>query len=205
MFLAGFLLILQDITLNMFGFIKNFLRKRLLKKLPARLDPVFPDIENLGAVAVVYKLEKGEDAVQLMTMVESLALDGAQFKYVAVEVGKCFKESKLREEFVQWCNDNDVVYQGKEHIKWSGATREIPQAEVFKTLHNLLVVLNDNNNFTANYLALNIETKFSVGMKDSSRVRHNLVLDSSNREVTAKEYMETLFQYLRMMSIKDGE
>ena len=189
----------------MFRFIKNFLRKRLLKRLPAGLDPVFPTNDKLGDVAVVFKMDKGEDAVQLMTMVERLMLQGAQFKYVAVETGKCFKENRLRNEFVQWCNDKNVGYIGKSDVKWSGAPVAIPQHEVFNAAFDMLVVMNDTCNFTIDYLALNVKAKFIVGNKESSFIKHNLVLETSNKNFTAMEYMENLFDYLRKMSRKDGE
>ena len=205
MILAGFLLILRHIALSMFRFVKNFLRKRLLKRLPAGIEPVFPTIDKLGDVAVVFKMDKGEDAVHLMTMVERLVLQGAQFRYFAVETGKCFKESRLRDEFVQWCKDKNVGYIGKSDVKWSGAPVEFPQHEVFNAPNDMLVVLNDTCNFTTDYLALNIKAKFIASNKESSFIKHNLVLQTSNRNFTAMEYMENLFDYLRKMSRKDGE
>ena len=104
----------------MVTFLKNIRRRKRIKALEGSHIQVFPKVEELERVALVWRVDAPEDALQLEEVVDLFHSAQLEAKIVVVEHGKAFKKKLARDEFSQLCEDKGVIFIPKAQLKWYG-------------------------------------------------------------------------------------
>ena len=79
----------------MVTFLKNIRRRKRIKALEGSHIQVFPNVEELERVALVWRVDAPEDALQLEEVVDLFHSAQLEAKIVVIEHGKAFKKSFL--------------------------------------------------------------------------------------------------------------
>lgn len=199
----------------MVGFFKNRARKKLLEQAlrgrrqgNGRQRPVFPDVARIRKVGILCKVESQEDLGRLAELAGwTGAKTEVKFSIVAVEAARCFKDDLQKDSFVEGLKGGhpgtEINFVGKNELSGIG----IPQSGTIdfflQQKLDILVSLNDNGNFTLEYLALKVDAAFVVGMEQRDAGQYDMVLAPAAGIPAPAEYMRQLFDYLENMSRKE--
>lgn len=185
----------------MFAFLKNIRRRRRMKALEVSHIRVFPNVEELGRVALVWRMENQEEVAQLDAVLDFFKSAKLEATVVIVEHGKIFRSKAAREEFFLLCDDKGVIFIPKDEVKWYG----FPKGEVVKQLfhepqYDMCVCICGSSDFTVEYLASGIKSNFTAGMFEPQWCNFSFILKKGSFLPTAQEYLVALFEYMRKMN-----
>lgn len=198
----------------MAGFFKNRARKKLLEQAlrgrqqgNGRQRPVFPDVAGIRNVGILYKVESQEDLGRLEELAGwAGAKTEVKFSIVAVETARCFKDDLQKESFVEGLKGEhpgtEIIFVGRKELSGIGVPKAGAIDSFLQQKLDILVSLNDNGNFTLEYLALKADAAFAVGMDQHEAWHYNMVLAHGGKAVAPAEYMQQLFDYLENMCLK---
>ena len=138
----------------MVAFLKNIRRRRRIKALEGLHIQVFPKVEELANVALVWSAGSPEEVAQLDEVVSFFRSADLDATIIVVEHGKAFKNKLAREEFVSLCQEKNAVFIPKSQIKWYGypkleIVRQLFQERKFDAVISVCPV----SNFTVEYIA----------------------------------------------------
>ena len=187
----------------MVAFLKNIRRRRRIKSLEGSDIQVFPKVEELANVALVWRVESPEDVAQLDEVVSFFKSADLNASIVVVEHGKAFKNKPAKVEFVSLCEEKNAVFIPKEQIKWYG----FPKSEIVRQLFNemrfdMVISVCQASDFTVEYLAAGLRSKFKTGMYEPQWCSFSFVLEKGHAAPSVVEYLTALFEYIRKMSQK---
>lgn len=185
----------------MVAFLKNIRRRKRIKALAGSHIQVFPKVEELGSVALIWRIDTPEEVLQLgevMDFFSSLQLESV---IVVVEHGKAFKNKLAREEFSQLCEEKGVFFIAKSQLKWYG----FPKGEAVKQLflgkkYDMTICMCPEVDFTVEYLAAGMKSNFKTGMCLPQWSNFSFILRKGSFLPTAQEYLVALFEYMRKMN-----
>ncbi len=198
----------------MAGFFKNRARKKLLEQaFKGRQQgdgqlrrPVFPDVAGIRCVGILYKVESQEDLGRLEELAGWAGDKGYLVLIVAVETEKCFKDDLQRAGFVEELaarydrGEVKVCFVGRKELSGIGVPKAGAIDSFLQQKLDILVSLNDNGNFTLEYLALKADAAFEVGLEPREAGHYDMVLAPASGMPAPAEYMQQLFDYLRNMN-----
>lgn len=161
---------------------------------------VFPKVEDLKNVIVVWRLDSRDEIGQVADVLDFFKSMNLMAKCVVIEHGKSFKNTQAREEFSSFCDERGVIFVPKSQLKWYG----FPKGEKIKELVSgdkvdMLICMCEEPDFTVEYLAAGIRSDFTVGMSMPQWCNFSLVLEKGKSAPDAVEYLTALFEYMRKM------
>ena len=185
----------------MVAFLKNIRRRRRIKALEGLHIQVFPKVEELANVALVWSAGSPEEAAQLDEVVSFFRSADLDATIIVVEHGKAFKNKLAREEFVSLCQEKNAVFIPKSQIKWYGypkleIVRQLFQERKFDAVISVCPV----SNFTVEYIAAGLRSNFKTGMCEPQWCNFSFVLEKGGAILSVAEYLKALFEYMRKMS-----
>ena len=185
----------------LFTLFKARIRKKRLAQFRAGGTHVFLNLKQVGNIAFLYKLEGDGDIEATKEIIKELRSINIPVKGVVVEVAKAFKDEAQRIEFsAEVCEPNDVVFIGKKELNWLGIPQGGKEKGVLERDNDLLIALNDNGNFTLEYLVTRSKGKCVVGMENKPNMPYNLILEQAQAhkgEHASAAYVKQLLAYLR--------
>lgn len=190
----------------MFNFIRNNFRRRALKQVSLKREgvPVFPQNgvpESLGVVCVV---RKSDDIQAFEAIVDFITGQGITLCGVVVEIGNCFKKySQGRSSFGEFCKEHGFVFVDKARIDWKGVPQNALLHDFWGKELDMLVCMNQEQDFTLDYITRGAKARFLAGMHSSANVAYDLILEQGKVILSPSEYIGRLFGYLKIM--QNGE
>ena len=199
--ICALLLLLHQIGFFMVAFLKNIRRRKRIKALAGSHIQVFPKVEELGSVAVIWRIDTPEEVLQLGEVMDFFSSLQLESTIVVVEHGKAFKNKLAREEFSQLCEQKGVFFIPKALLKWYG----FPKGEAVKQLflgkkYDMTICMCPVQDFTVEYLAAGMKSNFKTGMCLPQWCNFSFVLERGQAVPLAAEYLAALFEYMRKMS-----
>lgn len=189
-----------DIWMIMFSFVKNSIRRRVLKGVePFRgAKQEFPQIDKISCLGVLCKVESIADVEAFGEMVQFLKgfgrLDGA-----VLEGKKCFGSRAARTEFEEFCKAENILFLPKGCTDWKGIPQNTALADFYIQERDLMITLNPDIDFTLDYIAVRSASHFTTAVHSSNMVPYNLVLEPGKDSLSFKEYVEKLLGYIGKM------
>ena len=185
---------------TMFGFLKNIRRRKRLRALQIADVQAFPRIEELKNVAFVWRVSSPEEVAQAGDVVEFFKSAGLKAKGVVIEYGKAFKNTAAREEFADFCQENNMIFVPKKQVKWYG----FPKGGALNKLngehiYDMTISICPESDFSVEYLAAGIRSNFVTGMCEPQWCNYSFILDRGQANPSAAEYLAALFEYMRRM------
>ena len=186
----------------LFTLVKARIRKRRLAQFRAGVTPVFLNLKQVKSIAFLFKLEGDADIEPAKEIIKELKSTKIPVTGIIVEAAKSFKEQSLRDEFIEGtCKGNGVAFIGKKSLNWLGIPQGINEIdEFYKTKYDLVVALNDNGNFTLEYLATRSRANCIAGMENKPNMPYNIVFEQSiahKGEHASADYVKQLLAYLK--------
>lgn len=162
---------------------------------------IFPKVEELANVALVWRVESPDEVAQLDEVVSFFKSADVSATIVVVEHGKAFKNRQARAEFVSLCEENNAVFIPKAQIKWYG----FPKLEIVKQLFqeckfDMVISMCPVSDFTVEYLAAGLKSNFKAGMCEPQWCSYSFVLEKGHAAPSVADYLTALFVYLRNMN-----
>ena len=184
----------------MVAFLKNIRRRRRIKALEGQHIQVFPKIEELGSVAVIWRVDSPYEVLQLEEVMDFFKRAHLQASIVVVEHGKAFKNKQTRAEFSQLCEERGVFFIPKVQLKWYGFPKgDIVQQLFLGNKYDMAICMCPVQDFTVEYLAAGIKSNFKTGMCLPQWCNFSFILERGQVHPSAAEYLTALFEYMRKM------
>ena len=184
----------------MVTFLKNIRRRKRIKALEESHIQVFPKVEELERVALVWRVDAPEEVSQLEEVIDFFRSVQLEAKIVVVEHGKAFKKKSARDEFTQLCDDKGVIFVPKSHLKWYGLPKGDNVQQMFQdTKYDMTICMCPVQDFTVEYLSAGIKSNFKTGMCLPQWCNFSFVLERGQVGPGAAEYIAALFEYMRKM------
>ena len=185
----------------MVAFLKNIRRRRRIKALEVSHIQVFPKVEDLANVALLWRVESPDEVAQLDEVVSFFKSANLNSTIVVVEHGKAFKNRQARDEFESLCEEKNAVFIPKAQIKWYG----FPKLEIVKQLFHerkfdMVISVCPVSDFTVEYLAAGLRSNFKTGMCEPQWCSYSFVLEKGHKAPSVAEYLSSLLEYMRKMS-----
>ncbi len=186
----------------LFTLLKSRIRKRRLAQFRTNATPVFLNLQQVGSMAFLFKLEGEADAEAVKEIHNVLKETNIPLKGVIVEVSKSFKDEVMRGNFIEdFCKENKLLFIGKNELNWLGIPLMNSEVDEFLgATYDLLISFNDNGNFSLEYLATRAQARYMVGMENKPNMPYNIVFEQSighKGEHASAEYMKQLLAYLQ--------
>lgn len=185
----------------LFTLLKARIRKRRLAQFRASGTHEFLNLKQVRNITFLYKLEEDGDIEAAKGIIKELKSTGIPVKGVVVEVAKTFKDETQRIGFsAEVCEPDGVVFIGKKELNWLGIPVDGREKSVLEGDNDLVIALNDNGNFTLEYLIARAKGKCVVGMENKSNMPYNVVFEQSiahKGEHAGAEYVKQLLAYLK--------
>lgn len=166
---------------------------------------VFPKIEELEDVAFVWRVGSPEEVAQAGDVVKFFSVAKFNVTGVVIEHGKAFKNNAAREEFAAFCQQNGLIFVPKMQVKWYG----YPKGGILDKVngdkvngdkvYDMTICMCPDPDFSVEYLAAGIRSKFIVGMCEPNWCNYSFILDRGQASPSAAEYLTALFEYLHRM------
>ena len=184
----------------MVTFLKNIRRRKRIKALEESHIQVFPKVEELERVALVWRVDASDEVSQLEEVIDFFRSAQLEAKIVVVEHGKAFKKKSARDEFSQLCEDKGVIFIPKAQLKWYGFPKGNQVQQLFQeTKYDMTICMCPVQDFTVEYLATGIKSNFKTGMCLPQWCNFSFVLERGQGAPSAAEYIAALFEYMRKM------
>ena len=197
---CALLLLLHQIGFFMVAFLKNIRRRRRIKALEGQHIQVFPKVEELGCVAVIWRVDSPYEVLQLEEVMDFFKRAHLQASIVVVEHGKAFKNKQARAEFSQLCEERGVFFIPKVQLKWYGFPKgDIVQQLFLGNKYDMAICMCPVQDFTVEYLAVGIKSNFKTGMCLPQWCNFSFILERGQVHPSAAEYLTALFEYMRKM------
>ena len=185
----------------MVAFLKNIRRRRRIKALEGSHIQVFPKVEELANVALVWRVDSPEEVAQLDEVVSYFRSVDLNATIIVVEHGKAFKNKLAREEFASLCEENDVVFIPKAQIKWYGFPKSATVRHLFQERKfDIVISVCQFSDFTVEYIAAGLRSNFKAGMCEPQWCNFSFVLEKGCAMPSVAEYFKVLFEYMRKMN-----
>ena len=185
----------------LFTLIKAHLRKKRLAQYRAGVTPVFLNLKQVRNIVFLYKLEGEGDVEITKEIIKELKATKIPVKGVVVEVAKAFKDEAQRIGFsAEVCEPNGTVFIGKKALNWLGIPVGGKENDILQNDNDLVIALNDNGNYTLEYLVTRANGRCIIGMENKPLMPYNIILEQSmshKGEHASAEYVKQLLAYLR--------
>lgn len=200
---SALLLFLHQIGFFMVAFLKNIRRRRRIQALEGSDIQAFPKVEELANVALVWRVESPDDVAQLDDVVSFFKSADLNSTILVVEHGKAFKSKQAKVDFMSLCEEKNAIFIPKEQIKWYGFPKSEIVRQLFKEMNfDMVISVCNVSDFTVEYLAAGLRSKFKAGMCESHWCSFSFVLEKGHAAPSVVEYLTTLFEYIRKMCQK---
>ena len=170
----------------LFTLLKSRLRKKRLAQYSAGGTHEFLNLKQVRNITFLFKLE-GDGDIEATQEI--------------IKVAKAFKDEAQRIEFsAEVCEPNGVVFVGKKELNWLGIPQGGKESGVLEADNDLLIALNDNGNFTLEYLVTRAKGRCIVGMENKPQMPYNIILEQATAhkgEHASAGYVKQLLAYLR--------
>lgn len=185
----------------LFTLFKARIRKKRLSQFRTGGEHVFLNLKQVKNITFLHKLEGDGDIAATTEIINELKSTNIPVKGVVVEVAKAFKDEAQRSEFAaEVCEPNGVVFVGKKELNWLGIPQGGKEKDILEGENDLLIALNDNGNFTLEYMVTRAKGKCIVGMENKPQMPYNLILEQTSAhkgEHASAAYIKQLLAYLR--------
>ena len=185
----------------LFTLLKARLRKKRLAQYSTGGTHEFLNLKQVRNITFLFKLEGDGDIEATQEIIKELKSTKIPVKGVVVEVAKAFKDEAQRIEFsAEVCEPNGVVFVGKKELNWLGIPQGGKESGVLEADNDLLIALNDNGNFTLEYLVTRAKGRCIVGMENKPQMPYNIILEQATAhkgEHASAGYVKQLLAYLR--------
>lgn len=198
----------------MLRLIKEHYRNKALKEAMAVRkaknlnNPVFLNLGNVKSIGFICCAETVDEIDEVNQITEEISKTGIKFSGLLVEGATLFKDDPLREEFVQQCSQENIVFVPKSQFNWIGelAWQENADAgaeinEFFSNHYDLFINLNRNSNFSVDYLTLRADADFIVGMHNNPKMPFSLVLECNKEGFSYSRFLSGLFAFLEKVNL----
>ena len=198
--LAGFLLLLQRKFWYMLKLVKEHKRKKILQSLQKQQYPVILNLKDVHTVGVLFAADSQRALDEAQEIVAELKKLKVGFCGAVVEAGKCFKNAAAREEYIEFCNGNNIDFISRDSVNWLGKPGDAAAPQLEGKHFNLFIALNNCNCFTVDYLTQLVEADCIAGMHNSKRMPYTLVMEPASGDFSYSSYLKGLFDFLKTVN-----
>lgn len=183
----------------MYKVIKEYFRRKALKSVNGECGTGLISLEKVKIAGFLYKMESAEDIEALKEVVEVFNGSSIKFSGIAAQTGKVFRSEEERAGFADFCSANNIVFIERKDIDWKGVPSMEECTPFLNKKYDLFLSLNDNGNYTLNYLSMFVKAGYHVGMQNNTKMPYNVVMEKSSREMPLGEYIGKVLEYLSGM------
>ena len=197
----------------MFGWIKDYKRKKLLKSCRSEVATSFINLSNITSLGFIFAITSQESLSDLMDVYRFLKFKGIPFKGLAIETQKNVfprvapqsgagkPQPQFPEEIANALCLKVVPY---EKLSWVGVVDEEEVKDFFASQTDLFISFNSNGCFTLDHtFASYVKSPMRVGMENNPEMPYSLVFEGKDKSVLSPvDYLNQIFHYLHIIKTK---
>ena len=197
----------------MFGWIKDYKRKKLLKSCRSEVATSFINLSNITSLGFIFAITSQESLSDLMDVYRFLKFKGIPFKGLAIETQKNVfprvapqpgagkPQPQFPEEIANAFCLKVVPY---EKLSWVGVVDEEEVKDFFASQTDLFISFNSNGCFTLDHtFASYVKSPMRVGMENNPEMPYSLVFEGKDKSVLSPvDYLNQIFHYLHIIKTK---
>lgn len=208
----------------MFGWIKDYKRKKLLKSCRSEVATSFINLSNITSLGFIFAITSQESLSDLMDVYRFLKFKGIPFKGLAIETQKNVfprvapqpgagksqhqlqsgarkQQPQFPEEIANALCLKVVPY---EKLSWVGVVDEEEVKDFFASQTDLFISFNSNGCFTLDHtFASYVKSPMRVGMENNPEMPYSLVFEGKDKSVLSPvDYLNQIFHYLHIIKTK---
>lgn len=212
----------------MFGWIKEYKRKKLLKLCRSEVATGFINLSNITSLGFIFAITSQESLSDLMDVYRFLKFKGIPFKGLAIETQKnvfprVAPQKRANSQQADGANSQqlhgakpqpvipDEIAQALclkvipyEKLNWVGVVDEEEVKDFFASQTDLFISFNSSGCFTLDHtFASYVKSPMRVGMENNPEMPYSLVFEGKDKSILSPvDYLNQIFHYLHIIKTK---